>query len=229
MSTSNVPESTNLTFEKVWQMFQEIARHQQEIDLIVKETSEQLKKTEIQLAETDRMIKNLYRQYSDLGERFGELAEHLVAPGVNRIFNELGFNCYEVARNIEIKDDNYRVLAEIDLLLDNDNTMIVIEMKSKPRMSDVPHHTKRLEISHEHITKHNKPGKKIIDAITGAIFDSKTKAEAISAGFYTITQSGNTLKLDVPPDFKPRNFKLFTYYFLSPPPAYLSESKHLCS
>ncbi|MDR1483865.1 MAG: DUF3782 domain-containing protein [Planctomycetaceae bacterium] len=294
MSTSNIPDSTGLTFEKVWQLSQEtfqmiketnqrhdqvteetkqilkeiarqikkVTRQQKEnseqmkkTDAQVKETSEQMKKTDAQvkavseqmkktdaqvkavseqmkktdaqvkavseqmkqtdaqvkatseqMKQTDRQIKKMNKQYGDLGDRFGELAEYLVAPGIKRVFNELGYHFYEIGRNIEIKDENDKVLTEIDLLLDNDETMIVIEVKSKPRERDIPHHTRRLEILREHIIKHKRPDKKIIGAIAGAIFDDKTKEEAVAAGFYTITQSGDTIKLDVPPDFQPRIF-----------------------
>ncbi|MDR0705170.1 MAG: hypothetical protein LBF88_09290 [Planctomycetaceae bacterium] len=81
-----------------------------------------------------------------------------------------------------------------------------MEVKAKPREGDIPHHITRLNILREHIKQHKKPDKKIIGAITGAIFDKEIKANAIEAGFYTITQSGDTLKIGVPADFQPRIF-----------------------
>ncbi|MDR1485121.1 MAG: hypothetical protein LBT09_09900 [Planctomycetaceae bacterium] len=213
MSTNNIPASTGLTFEKVWQMFQETAeqmkdtdRRLKETEEIVKETNRGLQETKRMMQKTDKFIKDLGKQMGGLNKSFGELAEHLVAPGMIRIFNSLGHHFYEVSRNIEIKDGNDKILTELDLLLDNDETMIVIEVKSRPRDSDIPHHIRRLEIFREHITKHKKLDKKIIGAIAGAIFDNKTKEEAVAAGFYAITQSGDTLKLDVPADFQPRIF-----------------------
>jgi hypothetical protein len=154
----------------------------------------------------EKWMENLGKQLGDLGHSFGELAEHLVAPGIVRIFNELGYHFHEVSSKIEIKDDNERILTEVDLLLENDETIVAVEVKSNPRDNDIPHHITRLNILRNHIKKHKKTDKKIIGAIAGAIFDQKIKASAIEAGFYTITQSGDTLKMDVPADFKPRIF-----------------------
>jgi hypothetical protein len=216
MSTNNIPDSNELTFEKTWQMFQETGKELRELfketDRRMKETDRQMKETDRRMQETDRLqkknerlISRLSKQFGHLGQRFGELAEHLVAPGIIRIFNELGYHFNEVAR-LEIKDDHNKTLTEIDLLLENDETIVVVEVKAKPRENDIPHHITRLNILREHRKKHKKMDKKIIGAIAGAVFDRVIKANAIEAGFYTITQSGDTLKIDVPDDFEPRIF-----------------------
>jgi hypothetical protein len=220
MSTNNISDSNEFTFEKTWQMFQETGKELRELfketDRRMQETDRQMKETDRQLKErmqeTDRLQKKnekligrLSKQFGHLGQRFGELAEHLVAPGIIRIFNELGYHFNEVAK-LEIKDDHNKTLTEIDLLLENDETIVVVEVKAKPRENDIPHHITRLNILREHRKKHKKTDKKIIGAIAGAVFDKVIKANAIEAGFYTITQSGDTLKIDVPDDFEPRIF-----------------------
>jgi hypothetical protein len=242
MSTNNIPNSNELTFEKTWQMFQETGKELREL---FKETDRRIQATDRQLQEADRQLKErmqetdrqlkehmqetdrqlkermqetdrlqkknekligrLSKQFGHLGQRFGELAEHLVAPGIIRIFNKLGYHFNEVVR-LEITDDHNKTLTEIDLLLENDETIVVVEVKAKPRESDIPHHITRLNILREHRKKHKKADKKIIGAIAGAVFDKVIKANAIEAGFYTITQSGDTLKIDVPDDFEPRIF-----------------------
>jgi hypothetical protein len=215
------------TDRRMQEQMQETDRRMQETDKQMKETDRRMQETDKQMKETDRrmqetdrliqensklhqkneeLIEKLSKQFGNLGQSFGELAEHLVSPGIVRIFNELGHHFYEVSSNIEIKDDNNRTLTEIDLLLDNDETIVVVEVKTKPREGDIPHHLTRLNILREHIKRHKKPDKKIIGAIAGAVFDKEVKANAIAAGLYTITQSGDTLKIDVPEDFKPQIF-----------------------
>ncbi|MDR0338114.1 MAG: hypothetical protein LBI18_13595 [Planctomycetaceae bacterium] len=209
-TTDNLSDSNDLTFEKVLQLIRENSKEVREIfaetDRRMQETDRRIQETDRQMQKTDKQIKRLGKQFGDLSNRFGELAEHLVAPGIARVFNELGYHFYQVSSDIEIKDDNNKTLIEIDLLLDNDETMVAVEVKSKPKEKDIPHHINRLRILREHIQKHTKENKKIIGAIAGAIFDKEIKANAIEAGFYTITQSGDTLKLDVPADFQPRLF-----------------------
>ena len=86
-----------LTFEKVWEMFQETDRQ-------MKEVREQMKETDRQMKETDRRMKETDKMVGDLGNRFGELAEHLVAPNIKEKFNELGFTFERIYQNLEITD-----------------------------------------------------------------------------------------------------------------------------
>jgi hypothetical protein len=43
----------------------------------------------------------------------------------------------------------------------------------------------------------------IYGAIAGAVFDRQVKAQTMVAGLYAVTQSGNTMKIETPPDFTP--------------------------
>ena len=86
-----------LTFEKVWEMFQE---------------------TDRQMKETRWKIEQTGLQIGYLNNRFGELAEHLVAPSIKEKFRALNFNFDHISQNHKITDNGH-TLAEIDLLLEN--------------------------------------------------------------------------------------------------------------
>jgi hypothetical protein len=47
----------------------------------------------------------------------------------------------------------------------------------------------------------------LIGAAAGAIVPDGVKKFALSNGFYVIEQSGDTLKIDVPPGFVPRKWR----------------------
>jgi len=182
-----IPTGEGLTFEKVWAMFQETDRKFQETDRKFQETREQMK-------ETDRKI-------GELGNRFGELAEHLVAPGIAERFNELGYRFDSIAtKGCAIYDDKGKIKTEIDILLENGDCVIAVEVKAKPKIQDIDHHIKRLEILRERRSKH-RDNRKIYGAIAGAIFGSDEKQIAIEAGFYVLTQSGDTVKIEIPDGF----------------------------
>jgi len=51
-----------------------------------------------------------------------------------------------------------------------------------------------------------KPAKRILGAIAGAIFDDDVKKAALEAGFFVIGQSGDTMKIEIPEGFKPREW-----------------------
>jgi len=187
-----IPTGEGLTFEKVWAMFQETDRK-------MKEVAEAQK-------ETDRFLKDIGKQIGGLNNSFGELAEHLVAPGITDKFNELGYHFGGIAPGgYEFLDENKKVIAQVDILLENGDCIMAVEVKSKPKMQDIERHIKRLEILRGHRNYKN-DNRKIYGAIAGAVFGSNEKEAAIEAGFYVIEQSGHTMKIDIPSDFIPREW-----------------------
>jgi len=172
---NGIPTGEGLTFEKVWAMFQE----------------------------TDRIVKENARQMGDLHNRFGEMAEHLVAPGIHERFNELGYDFDAMSPGgYVIRNEKKEIIAEVDILLENDSYIMAVEVKAKPHIKDINHHIKRLEILRQHRNKH-RDTRKIHGAIAGAIFGSKEKQAAIDAGFFVLEQSGDTVRIDMPKGFIP--------------------------
>ena len=172
------PTGEGLTFEKVWALFQETDRKMQETD----------------------------RKIGELTNRFGELAEHLVDPAIHERFNELGYHFSGAAQGgYIVRDGNGKILAQVDILLINNDYIMAVEVKAKPHIKDIEHHIKRLEILKEHWSKFNDT-RIIRGAIAGAIFGNAEKQAVIEAGFYALVQSGDTMKLEIPEGFVPREF-----------------------
>ena len=173
-----------LTFEKVWTEIQEIKEIQKE--------------TALQMKETDRII-------GELGNRFGELAEHLVAPNINQKFRVLGLSFEEVSHNKTIEDSSGKFLAEIDILLENGDIVVAVEVKSKPLEKDVKKHIERMEILRRRANKRN-DNRKFRGAIAGAIMTNHVRSNAHKAGFYVIEQTGDTVKINIPEGFIPKDW-----------------------
>jgi hypothetical protein len=177
-----------------------------ETDRQIKETGQQMKETDRQMKKTDRQIKKLSKQMGGLHNSFGELAEHLVAPGIVKRFNEIGFVFDDISLNgRKILDEKGKTKTEIDLLLENGEFIMAIEVKSKPVIKDIEHHIKRLEILREHRNKHHDK-RKVRGAIAGAVFLPEAKKAVLEAGFYVIEQSGDTMCIDLPEGFVPREW-----------------------
>jgi hypothetical protein len=173
-----------LTFEKVWAMFQE---------------------TDRRMKETDRRMKETDRKIGELSNRFGELAEHLVAPSIKDKFNELRFTFEQMYQSLVISDSQGRFLAEIDIMLENGDTVIAVEVKSKPLQKDIDDHIKRMEIlRHRADARHDT--RKFQGAIAGAIMKNEVRDYAHNAGFYVIEQTGDTVKINIPECFIPREW-----------------------
>ena len=181
-----------ITFEQVWAGLME--------------NREQQKETDRQMKETDRQMKETSERMGFLSNRFGELAEHLVAPGIAERFNELGYHFDGIAEGgYKIKDGQGKVIAEVDILLENGDCIMAVEVKSKPKIKDIEYHIKRLEILREHRRKKNDI-RAIYGAIAGAVWSNEEKQATIDTGFYVLEQSGDTMKMDIPENFVPKKY-----------------------
>jgi len=195
----NPPTGEGLNFEKVWAMFQETDRQ-------IKETRESQKETDRMMKETSRKISRVSKQMGDLHNSFGDMAEHLVAPGIHERFNELGYHFNAVAPGgFKVLDDKGKIAAQVDILLLNSDCIMAVEVKAKVHDKDIEHHVKRLELLRKYWEK-NGDKRVIRGAIAGAIFGNIEKEAAIEAGLYVLVQSGDTMKLELPDGFVPREW-----------------------
>ena len=194
-----------VTPDEVWALLREIAERQSETDRQIKETREQMQETDRRMKETDKRMKETDKRIGELSNRFGELAEHLVAPSIMEKFNELGFTFENISQNHRISDSSGRFLAEIDILLENGDTVIAVEVKSKPNQKDVDDHVNRMEVLRRRANARNDT-RKFQGAIAGAIVSDEVRNYAHKTGFYMIEQTGDTVKINIPKDFKPREW-----------------------
>jgi hypothetical protein len=148
-------------------------------------------------------VENHNKKYDEMTDRFGEMVEHLVAPSIEEKFNELGYHFSEVAPEGHKIIENRQVKAQIDILLENGETVMAVEVKSKPHIKDIQKHIERLEILREYRRK-AKDKRKIEGAIAGAVFKDNVKKAAQKAGLYVIVQTGDTMQIEVPNGWKPK-------------------------
>ena len=95
-----------------------------------------------------------------------------------------------------------KLLAEIDLLLENSESVIVVEVKAKPNTRDVEKHRARLEKLRGHYNALN-DYRRLYGVMAGAVFGPTERKTALEAGFYVAVQSGDTMKMDLSEDFIP--------------------------
>ncbi|MDR0610045.1 MAG: DUF3782 domain-containing protein [Planctomycetaceae bacterium] len=214
MSNTPIPYTPDLTFEKVWAMFRETDKKFQETDRKIEKLSETLEKYAEERREATKNLNEqiqktsteMHKAIGELSNRFGEVAEHLVAPGIAARLNELGYHFDTVFEHGLKISENGQVITEVDVLLENEKTIAAVEIKVKPTVHDVKRHLKRMETVRQHFERLRDPRKIFIGGIAGAVFPNAAKDAAIKAGFYVFTQCGDTITIDVPNGFKPREF-----------------------
>ena len=140
METTSIDYPRGVTFEQVWALIQEVGKMNKEIADLQKENEKRFQKTE-------RLVKRNSRQMGDLHNRFGQLAEHLVAPRIHQRFNELGYHFDARSPGGHIIDgEDGKIKAEIDVLLENGETLMAVEVKVTPKIKHIEEHIKQLEI-----------------------------------------------------------------------------------
>ncbi|MCL2232051.1 MAG: cell envelope integrity protein TolA [Treponema sp.] len=184
----------------------EAEKRQAEAEKRQAEAEKEAERRKKEWEKTERVVRRTNKQLSDLYRRFGKLAEHRVAPSIQKRFNELGYHFNELrSGGIRIFDEQGKTKTEIALSLENGETIMALEVKTKPAIKDVEHHIRRLEILRDHRRGLN-DRRTIQGAIAGAIFGPEEKKAVVEAGLYVVEQSGDTMRIDVPDGFVPREW-----------------------
>jgi hypothetical protein len=158
-----------LTFEKVWELFQE----------------------------TDRKMKETDKRVGELTNRFGEVVEHMIVPNLKMKFNELGFTFGKTSRNVEIANRQHNLFTEIDVFMENGDCVMIVELKTTLRTKDIDDHIERMEKLRVYANLHD-DRRNYYGAIAGVIMSESEKIYALKKGFYVIEPSGETFTITRP-------------------------------
>jgi hypothetical protein len=186
-------------------LIRELREESKDTDRLIRELREESKDTDRRLKETDRLVRETSKSIGGLNNSLGELAEHLVAPNIKEKFNALGYHFKGIAENQRIENEQGQVIAEIDILLENSDYIVAVEVKSKPKNADIDNFVRRLEILRKYKDE-NSDKRRIRGAIAGAVFHAPVKSAILEAGFYIIEQTGDTVMINVPEGFKPKEW-----------------------
>ncbi|GHU18864.1 hypothetical protein FACS1894163_11310 [Spirochaetia bacterium] len=174
---------TGVTFEKVWALFQEIGRKQEE-------NAQQIKETGLQMKETDKRV-------GALTNRLGEISEHMIVPNLVSSFKALGYTFEKFSPNTKIEDFEHGIFAEADAFLENGDSVMVVEIKTKLKTEDIDDHVNRMEKFRAHADFH-KDKRKYYGAIAGILMSESEKAYALKKGFYVLEPVGESFTITTP-------------------------------
>ena len=181
---------TSLRFKETERSFKETERLMKDRDA----------ETALRFKETDRIVKNLSKNIGDLGNRLGEFVEHMVAPAVVRLFQAEGIEVHEVHPGLESKRNGEGI--EIDLLVVNDGTLVVVECKSNLTCAHVDEHLVRMEKFKRLLPLYK--NHKALGAVAAMVMIDSVKDYAHSQGLYVLCQSGDSVEVSSPTGFQPK-------------------------
>ncbi|MBW8051220.1 MAG: DUF3782 domain-containing protein [Cytophagales bacterium] len=154
-----------LTFEKVWQMFQE---------------------TDKKFQETDKEISKLAGLFTT---QWGKLVEALVKPGTLELFKKRGIKVNQFSTNT--LSHRKGETMEIDVLLVNDTEVVVGEVKTTAKVSDVKHLIECLKNFKKFFSQYKKYT--VYGAIAGLRLDEQCDRYAASQGLFVVEFTGKGL------------------------------------
>jgi len=208
--------SEAITFEKVWQMFQETDRKFQETDRIIKEnaaqqketdrrmqeTDRKMQETDRKMQETDRVVKEVSRLVGNLGNRLGDFVQYMVAPAVLRMFQERGIEVHQIFPNATAQRDNEGI--EVDLLAVNGVELVATECKSRLGIEDIDQHIERIRKIRRMFPQW--ANHRVYGAVATMVLDQGVAKYAQEKGLFVISQSGDSVEIVNAQNFVPKEF-----------------------
>jgi len=168
-------------------------------------------------AELARIEKETNRKIGDLTGSIGRMVEHMIGERIVEKFQALGYGVTRpVLRNHSFENTKLWIKGEFDLTLVDSDIIILIEVKTTLKTSNVRKHIKKIEEYRRHVdtvgfvqppSAHLLPSTRFIGAVAGAVVTDEAKQFAHEKGLYTIVQSGEAVEIvKTPEGFKAKEW-----------------------
>jgi hypothetical protein len=180
-----------------------------ETDKKFAELAEDRKATDKQIAElaedrkaTDKQIKELSKNINGIANSNGEMAEEMIFNSLKKDKTFAGIKFYDIDRNIKLKSKALKLDSEFDVVLENGDTVAIIETKYKVREKDVS------ELLNKKLNNFRKlfpmyANYKIMLGVGGMSFEKKAIAEANKKGIGIIKIVGDKV------EYQTENVKIY--------------------
>ena len=170
----------------------EADRRFQETERVIKEDA----------LETRKRIKEVTDNIGRLGNRLGEFVEDMVKPGLVRVFQAQGLKVHRTMQNLSCKDDAGRLLAQVDLLVVDSDTAIVVECKSYLSIDDVNDHIERMGVFKSCWPEY--AAYKLLGAVAAMVLPEGVGRYAYRKGLFVLAQNGEMVEIRNDADFQPK-------------------------
>ena len=151
-------------------------------------------------AEYDRISKETNKKISALGSRIGEIVEYMIGGKILDKFQALGYSVDDYTRKHQFRMKKLGIRGEIDLILHDGDTDILIEVKTALEVADVREFLETIEKFRIYADARWKDSPRFIGAVAGAVVDEQAIKFAHDNGLYTIVQSGEAVNIVPTPE-----------------------------
>ena len=192
-----------LTFEKVWAVIIETQKSVQETQNVMRETQ---RETNESFKKMEKTVAVLSKNIGGLGNSLGQLTESLIGSELFKKFKEFGYIFKRQAPHIKYYDENAKLIAEVDLFLENGDYAMLVEIKTELSIEDINEHLTRIEKIRKHMDNRDER-RKLVGAVAGRTVSDNVLIYAQRKGLYVIIQNGDSASIAaVPQGFKAREW-----------------------
>jgi hypothetical protein len=179
---------------------QELSREVQEIWELFRGVAKQQEENAIEIKQLGSKINQLSDTVDALTGKWGKFVEGLVVPGAVRIFKERGIDVEQTSIRNKVQRNGTEM--EIDVILENEEYVVAIEVKSTLKVEDVNYHLEKLRRFREFFPRFKEH--KLIGAVAGIVIEEESDRYAYRKGLFVIGQTGETVNILNDEKFKPK-------------------------
>ena len=192
-----------LTFETVWAALME---NRKQIDITQKQIEESQKRVEESQEELKKTVAEVSRQLGGLGNSIGDLTETMFSGVLWDKFEEYGIPVTSQSVRKSMRDENKKLIAEIDVFIENGHYAIPVEIKTKLTEKHVEEHIERIKAIRQHFDIRGDK-RKLLGAVAAGIVSDRVLKYTQDRGLFVLVQSGDSVTIaDTPEGFKAREW-----------------------
>ena len=189
MTTKELEKS----IQEIWNLFKET-------DGRFKETDKEIDKLSKSVEETRKTAEITNRAVYALTGKWSRFVEGLIAPAVERLFNERGIEVDKVFQRVKTRRNGSEM--EVDILAINGEYAVLIEAKSTLKTEDVKEHLERLGKFKTFFPEYRE--RKVVGAVGGIVIEEDSDKYAYRNGLFVIGESGEAAVILNDKGFKPK-------------------------
>ncbi len=167
----------------------------QEVAAAQKKTDEQFKKTAEQFKRTDERLKSMGIHVDGISKSQGLDAEEFFLSSLEKK-PYLGNVKFDVVSTQSTKKNSNGEKYQMDIFLENGNSVGIIEVKNKAKIEHIDQLDKLVNRFNKFYTTHSHMKK--YAALAAKIMPKNVEEEALRKGYYVLKQQGNHVEISSP-------------------------------
>lgn len=187
---------------KFQQLSQEVNQQISQLNQEISNVNKQISQVNQEISVVNKQISTVNKQISSLGGKWGRFVENIVAPSCETIFLDRGIDVHQVSQRVR-KRVNGDTL-EIDVLVTNQDSVLVVEVKSSLGVEDVKDLIVDLKRFRQFFPEYEQ--KRLYGAVAGIEIEGGADIYATNQGLFVLKQKGEAMGIVNTPEFQPKTF-----------------------